>query len=75
MSQTLTSYLIHDEIDADGHVVGRQYLPLTLRWIYRYEFEHLLARTGFIAEVLFGDFSRTPFDENSTEMIWIARRD
>ena len=25
-------------------------------------------------EALYGDFARSPFDENSNEMVWIARR-
>ncbi len=72
--QTIRETRILDVVDADGKVVDRFYRPLTLRWIYRYEFEHLLARTGFEVEALYGDFARSPFDENSNEMVWIARR-
>ena len=45
-----------------------------LRYVYRYEMEHLLARAGFAVEALFGDHFRAPFEERSTEMVWIARR-
>lgn len=45
-----------------------------LRYIYRYEMEHLLARAGFVVEALFGDHIGSVFEERSTEMVWIARR-
>lgn len=44
-----------------------------LRYVYRYEMEHLLARSGFEIEALFGDFDRSAFRETSTEMVWLAR--
>lgn len=46
----------------------------TLRYVYRYEMEHLLSRSGFAIEALYGDHFRAPFDETSTEMVWIAHR-
>jgi SAM-dependent methyltransferase len=47
---------------------------LSLRQIYRYEFEHLLARTGFEVEALYGDFNEKPYGPGPDEMIWIARK-
>lgn len=72
--QTLHEQMIFEVLDADGKVVDRFYRPLALRWIYRYEFEHMLARTGFQVEALYGDFDRTPFDQESTEMVWVVRK-
>jgi SAM-dependent methyltransferase len=45
-----------------------------LRYVYRFEMEHLLERAGFDVEALYGDHFRAPFVETSTEMVWIARR-
>ncbi len=73
-TQVIRNQWIFDVLDADDKVVDRFYRPLTLRWLYRYEFEHLLARTGFEVEALYGDFERSPFDEQSNEMVWIARK-
>ena len=70
--QMLESLFIYDEVDETGQVVRRSYKPLKLRWMYRYEAEHLLARSGFVVEALYGGFSRQPFDEDSQEMIWVA---
>jgi SAM-dependent methyltransferase len=47
---------------------------LRLRMIYRYEMEHLLARSGFEVEALYGDFDERPLTEDSREMIWVARK-
>jgi SAM-dependent methyltransferase len=44
------------------------------RWIYRYEMQYLLELSGFAVEGLYGGFEGQPFDEASTEMVWVARR-
>jgi ubiquinone/menaquinone biosynthesis C-methylase UbiE len=64
---------IVDELEGDRVVKTRE-LQTELRWIGRYEMEHLLARAGFVVEALYGWFDRRPLHERSTEMIWIARR-
>jgi SAM-dependent methyltransferase len=73
-TQIIDETRVIDLVDSNGKVVDRLYRSLTLRWIYRYEFEHLLVRTGYKVEALYGDFDRAPYDEGSTEMVWIARR-
>ena len=44
------------------------------RYFFRYELEHLLARSGFELVELFGDFDRSPLDDQSTEMIFVATK-
>src|SRR6266850_735314 len=46
----------------------------TLRYFFRYEVEHLLARCGFKVSALYGDFDRTPVRDESPEMIFVAER-
>ena len=72
--QLIENVFIYDEVDETGLVVRRYYKPLKLRWMYRYETEHLLARSGFAVQTLYGSFDRRPFDEGSREMIWAARK-
>jgi SAM-dependent methyltransferase len=43
-----------------------------LRYFFRYEVEHLLARCGFRATALYGNFDRTPLVDSSPEMIFVA---
>ena len=44
-----------------------------MRWIFRYEAEHLLARAGFRVEAVYADFSRQSYDEGlGKELILVA---
>lgn len=43
-----------------------------LRYFFRYEVEHLLARCGFRVTAEYGDFDRTPIRDDSPEMIFVA---
>jgi hypothetical protein len=45
----------------------------TLRWFYRWELEHLLARAGFRVVACFGDFDRRPYDRTAREIVLLAR--
>jgi SAM-dependent methyltransferase len=45
-----------------------------VRYFFRYEVEHLLARRGFHVVELFGSFDRTPLRDDSPEMIFVAQR-
>ena len=71
-NQTIEEERILEELEA-GRVVARTHAPLSLRWIYRYEMEHLLELSGFAVEALFGGFDRGPF-RHGGEQVWIARR-
>jgi SAM-dependent methyltransferase len=46
----------------------------TLRYFFRYEVEHLLVRAGFTVESVYGNFDRSPLEDSSPEMIFIAKR-
>src|SRR5271165_182317 len=55
----------------DGHK-SRSVFAFTIRYFFRYEVEHLLARSGFRVTELFGDFDRSPLQDHSPEMIFVA---
>lgn len=44
------------------------------RYYFRYEIEHLLARSGFEMVALYGDFDKSPLVDSSPEMIFVAAR-
>ena len=44
-----------------------------MRYLFRHEVEHLLARSGFAVEALYGDYDRSPFGDDSPELIVVAR--
>lgn len=45
-----------------------------MRYFYRYEIEHLLARAGYRVVEMFGDFDQSPFSNDSPEMIFVAEK-
>jgi SAM-dependent methyltransferase len=62
-----------EEMDPDGHVTDSwQSAPARIHCVFRFEMEHVLARTGFTVDALYGDFSRHPLADNSSDMIWVA---
>jgi ubiquinone/menaquinone biosynthesis C-methylase UbiE len=71
--QMLEDERIFEEVDGEGKMVSRTYNLLTLRFIYRYEMQHLLELCGFQVEALYGDFRRSPFRAGG-EQVWVARR-
>jgi SAM-dependent methyltransferase len=72
--QLLDVMVLNEQLDDAGAVISRAYRDLKLRYTFRYEMEHLFARTGFEIEALYGDFSYAPFNDASVEQVWIARR-
>ena len=47
---------------------------VTLWWIARSEWEALLDVSGLETEELYGWFDRRPFDDESREFVWVARK-
>jgi SAM-dependent methyltransferase len=65
----LIFYLTHP----DGRT-ERRVETFPMRYFFRYEVEHLLARSGFRLTGLYGDFDRSPFRSESPEMIFLAEK-
>lgn len=64
---------IYDELDAQ-HQVRRSILPFQMRWLYQYEIEHLLARTGFTLDTIYGSYDLDAYESSSELMLVVARR-
>jgi SAM-dependent methyltransferase len=45
----------------------------TLRYFFRYEMQHLMARCGLRVTAEYGDFDRSPLADESPEMIFVAK--
>jgi hypothetical protein len=72
--QSRTSHGYTEELDDAGVVVRREYgRPMTLRYFYRYEMEHMLARAGLAVEALYGDLAKGPYRATSPDLIFVAR--
>ena len=63
-------YYVRDPAGQTTRIV--QAFPL--RYYFRFELEHLLARAGFEITELYGSLDRSPFTDSSLEMIVIAVR-
>jgi ubiquinone/menaquinone biosynthesis C-methylase UbiE len=64
----------YEQIDDNGFVVATRQRSLTLCYIWPREMEHLLIRSDFEVEALYGWFDRRAFDADSQEQLWVARR-
>lgn len=72
-TQTITTQFIYDEQDATG-LVRRNVQPFSLRWLYRFELEHLLARAGFELEAVYGSYELDEYENTSEQMLAVARK-
>lgn len=73
-AQTIHIITFTDELDEEGVVERRKCRRLSFSYLYPEQARALLEETGFKVEALYGDFDRRPFDEGSSEHIWVARR-
>jgi hypothetical protein len=62
---------LYDETDAEGRLTRRT-MRFAMRWLYRYELEHLLARAGFTLRNLYGSYELEPFGAGSPRLIAVA---
>ena len=74
-TQVASSLTVWEELDANGQVIERwERGPLHLHCAFRHEIEHLLGRAGMQIEAVYGDFKGNSLSDESSEMIWLARR-
>ncbi len=66
--------MIYDVTHPDGSA-ERIVEPFRMRYLYRFEAEHLLARCGFELEQVYADYKKTHYGEKYPgELIMVARR-
>ena len=74
IQQVIHGELIYNILYPDGRKERLAY-PDHMRYFFRFEVEHLLARTGFRTESVYADFDRKPFGSKyPSEMIFLARK-
>jgi SAM-dependent methyltransferase len=62
----------YEIVEADG-ATRRIAETILLRYVFRYELEHLLVRAGFRIVALYGDYDRSPFADGSPALIVVAQ--
>lgn len=70
--QTHYVEFLYDEIGTD-HMLRRDVLPFTMRWVYGFELALLLEKAGFEIEALFGSYDLDEFTSGSDRLIALAR--
>lgn len=62
---------LYDETDSSG-ALTRRTMRFTMRWFYRYELEHLLARAGFALRNVYGSYELDEYGSGSPRLIVVA---
>jgi SAM-dependent methyltransferase len=65
--------IIYYLTERDGQVKRLSH-SFPFRYFFRYEVEHLLHMSGFRVVAVHGDFDRSPLEDDSPEMIFVAER-
>ena len=65
----------YERLNVKGEVIQRIISPLHIRYVYPFELHHLLKLSGFKVLQKYGDFYKTPFGPESTELIIVARKE
>jgi SAM-dependent methyltransferase len=78
VKKDLFNQILHSEevycVRHSGGETERFVLPFSVRYIFRYELEHLLERSGFTVESIYSSFARTPYGSHYPgELIIVAR--
>jgi len=64
--------MIYDVTYPDGHT-ERHLDHFPMRYLFRYEAEHLLVRAGFTVEAVYADYDRSPYGSKYPgELIFLA---
>jgi SAM-dependent methyltransferase len=72
--QEIVTTTVYDEVDDDGVMQSRRYDSITLRLVFPFELEHLLARCGLAVETIYGDFGEGPYRGSSAQMLVVTKR-
>jgi SAM-dependent methyltransferase len=56
-----------------GRAPESRSVRMSMRWFFRYELEHLMARAGFVDVAIHGDFDRSPIAPGSPSFVVVAR--
>jgi len=71
--QTNDVEVTYEIIETSG-TVRRVTETFPMRFVFRYELEHLLARSGFRIVALYGDYDRSAFADDSLGLIAVAEK-
>ncbi len=62
---------LYDELNDQGQLTRRM-MRFTMRWLYRFELEHLLVRAGFVLRNIYGSYDLDDYLSGSPRLIAVA---
>lgn len=75
-TQTQRLTLIYDRVlspqAARPAQIERTLAQTEVRFVYRYEMEHLLATAGFVVDEVYGSYDLDPYEADSHQMLFVA---
>lgn len=72
-TQTAVSQTVWEAVSPTGEVTDRwESGPLHFHCVFRFEMQHLLERTGFEVQAVYGDFFCHALQDDSSDMVWVA---
>ena len=74
IEQVSETELIYYVAPRPGTAPHRYVQAFDMRWYLRAELTHLLERTGFTVQAMYGDFARSPLTDRSPEQVICARK-
>ncbi len=74
-SPVVRAVQFYEVYDAGGQLEEKRWLDVRFRLVERAEFQAMAEAADFRAVALYGDYDRTPFQEDSSPvMIWVLER-
>ena len=75
LHQQLVRYEIVWDVTRPNGPADRHVQQLQLRYLFRFEAEHLLARAGFAVQDLYADYERRPYGSvYPGELVFVAKK-
>lgn len=71
-NQIITARNIIEQRDPEGKLAQTVLKEYQLRYIHRFEMQHLLAAAGYNVLDIYGSYERHSLDEEDPRMIWVA---
>ena len=71
-NQIINTHWTIEELDVNGTLKHKVNKYSQMRYLHRFEIQHLLANLGYQVLEIYGSFDRAPLNESSTEMVLIA---
>ena len=71
-NQIINTRTIIERVGQNGKIISSTWRDYQLRYMFRFEVLHLLEASGYRILDTYGGYDRSPIEDSSEEMIWVA---